>query len=109
MELLFSYGPPDLGLLGLGEEALGRGLMGLSKQLGMELKPEQLPSPLRELLRVSEPSSTGAAGQEKGSKKKRESPAARLTLRHDYEVWHVRSDEDGTGVGGRVGQGFRSC
>ncbi|GLI63443.1 hypothetical protein VaNZ11_006334 [Volvox africanus] len=77
VELLLNYGPPDWGLLGLGEEALGRGLTGLSKQLGMELKPEQLPVQLRDLL--NQP----AAEQQKQN---RESPAARLTLRHDYEI-----------------------
>ncbi|GIL78002.1 hypothetical protein Vretifemale_7457 [Volvox reticuliferus] len=77
VELLFSYGAPDWGLLGLGEEAFSRGLTGLSKQMGVELKPEQLPAQLRDLLKNP---------AEKQEKQNRESPAARLTLRHDYEV-----------------------
>lgn len=79
VELLFNYGPADWGFLGLGEQALGRGLAGLSRQLGLKLQAEQLPPPLRGLLTDSE--------QQQEQQQKRESPAARLTLRHDYEVW----------------------
>ncbi|GIL78003.1 hypothetical protein Vretifemale_7457 [Volvox reticuliferus] len=45
--------------------------------MGVELKPEQLPAQLRDLLKNP---------AEKQEKQNRESPAARLTLRHDYEV-----------------------
>ncbi|GLC59065.1 hypothetical protein PLESTB_001439700 [Pleodorina starrii] len=84
VELLLSYGPPDWGLLGLGQEALGRGLSGLGRQLGLDLKSEQLPPPLRELF-GEKASSVNQPGKQ-GRGQQREAPAARLTLRHDYEV-----------------------
>ncbi|EFJ46380.1 hypothetical protein VOLCADRAFT_105590 [Volvox carteri f. nagariensis] len=95
VELLFSYGPPDLGLLsGPGGEVLGRGLERLSQQLGVS--KEQLPAPLKDLLlgpekREQQQQQQGMEGGPagKGTSWKRQgwgSPAARLTLRHDYEV-----------------------
>ncbi|PNH11464.1 putative plastid-lipid-associated protein 6, chloroplastic, partial [Tetrabaena socialis] len=77
VELLLSYGPPDLGL-GL-TQALKQGLAGLG------VSSAQLPQPLQGLL---------GAGDDGGGEgaAPRDSPAARLTLRHDYEVVvHFRS------------------